>query len=262
VLLPDRAASLTALSETARLLDLIPVGTPVEEAVELVRERMPWLAAQLADDAQAGRFARWGLSTMIDENIAVPVLPDAAFGALHRLAGIASSPPIGNAGILHVYGYLLSSVVTPYGLKRERWTEGGVARAFGLPHEYFAPWFDDATTPLERVLSAALPILERPESADASLRLWTDEHQAPDEGTALVRTVVVQNRESGAGALLYGIRPDAGELQLVTVFPVDTLDSAWLDEVVAQPPRLRFNAVIEGRQPGCALGAREVLARN
>lgn len=81
-----------------------------------VLAEIPWLGAAIDADARAGRFGRWGRSTVIDENVEAAVIPEALFAALHARAGLRAEWPVGNAGLVHVYGYLLSTVPTPYGL--------------------------------------------------------------------------------------------------------------------------------------------------
>ncbi len=82
------------------------------------------------------------------------------FRALHERAGIDARFPVGNAGLLHVYGYLLSTTPTPYGLKRERWLDGELARAYGLAADAFLPWaLPTGETLLARVTAAAAALL-------------------------------------------------------------------------------------------------------
>ncbi|WP_217133314.1 hypothetical protein [Leucobacter chinensis] len=117
-------------------------------------------------DAAAGRLAAWGRSTVIDENTGVPSFDEPLFAELHAAAGIDADFPVGNAGLLHVYGYWFSHVMTPYGLKRERWQDGKLAAALGLPADAFHLHDRGATTPLERVMNATLPLLsDAPEGA-------------------------------------------------------------------------------------------------
>ncbi|MEP6478376.1 MAG: amino acid deaminase [Rhodoglobus sp.] len=223
----DRSAELTTAAES------------LGEGLGTIAGLVPWLADQVRADAAAGRFAAWGQSTVIDENIAAAVIPRAVFDELHDLAGLQADWPIGNAGLLHVYGYLLSTVQTPYGLKRERWTEGALATALGLDAAAFLPWRESPTT-LERVTAAALPILVAP----VEPVLWLDD-RAP--GGARVRTVVLP------GVLIYGI-----DDRLVTIFPLDTTVEGWRGAILSGRPRLRYNAVIEGMRPGADLESRVV----
>lgn len=214
----------------------------------------PWLAAQVAVDAGAGRFALWGESTVIDEHSGTAVIGPALFELLHELAGIRASWPVGNAGLLHVYGYLFSEEETPFGYKRERWTGGGVAAALGLPSTHFSPWtvpVHGTGTLLQRVTDAALPWLgDAPGHAGAGCAAWVDEW----DGAVLGRTRVV-TAETGAAALVYGVRAgfDAGTpMRLVTIFPV-AATAEWLRGLGAGPPRLRYNVAVAGREPGAAL---------
>ena len=181
-------------------------------------EMLPEIVEQVLTDARAGGFAAWGESTVVDENTGEPVIPRPLFDELHRLAGLDSVWPVGNAGLLHVYGYLLSTAQTPFGGKRDRWTEGGVARALERAPEEFAPWFAAASTMLERVAGAIAPILAEPPPG----ALCIEEGPAP-----LARTVVVP------GVLLYSV-----DGLLITAFPVSSF------EPPTDPPRLRYNAVV------------------
>lgn len=203
---------------------------------------VPWLAEQVVADAAAGRFAEWGMSTTIDENIATAVVTRPVFDELHAMSHLLAQWPVGNAGLLHVYGYLLSAVPTPYGMKHERWTGGGLALALGLEPTAFAPWLDSDETTLQRVADAALPILRAP----VDPLLWIDDQTAAHE---VVRTVVLD------GALVYGV---AG--LLTTVFPLDTDAAGWERPILDGPPRLRYNAVAEGVAAGSALESRTVRA--
>lgn len=253
-----------------------PAPTPGRTAVlaDLDAAAVPeWMAVQIRADAAASRFARWGRSTVIDDNTGEPVLSRELFDELHELAGLiprsidgagagadgdaaASNAragiawPIGNAGLLHVYGYLLSTADTPYGRKRDRWIDGGVARAFGLPADAFAPWFvtpsASGSTPLERITAVAEPFAVDPADGDFTV-LWIDEVGSANE---LARTVVVRDEDSGATALLYAVG-SVDEPLLVTVFPLEGFDAEWLEGATVGPPRLRYNAV-DGRNAASA----------
>ncbi|RLK52450.1 amino acid deaminase [Microbacterium telephonicum] len=191
----------------------------------------PWLGPAIDADAAAGRFGHWARSSVVDENTGAPVLPPAVFAALHARAGIAARWPIGNAGLLHVYGYLLSTTPTPYGLKRERWLDGDLARACGLPDDSFVPWASERT-PLERV-SAALEILfdraplirERIDGVTGVTALGT----APSPGPAPL------------GYALEGTAQQNPQRRFVTMFPVAD-PSAVVHELTTGAPRLRWNA--------------------
>lgn len=190
----------------------------------------PWLGAAIDADAHAGRFHAWGRSTVIDELAEAPVITRALFTALHERAGLADDWPVGNAGLIHVYGYLLSTIVTPYGLKRERWMAGELARAYGLNGDAFVPWAS-STPLLERVTSAAIALLEGSPQRVAAL----------DGGVSA--TLALGRNDSAAGPFALAYRLD--EL-LITTFPVSSPE-VILAEWDAEPRRLRWNAVAPER---------------
>lgn len=196
-------------------------------------------------DAASGAFDDWGLSTVIDENIHTPVIPRDEFERLHALAGLNDVWPIANAGLLHVYGYLLSTVPTPYGLKRDRWLNGALALTLGLPREAFFPI--GTGTLLSRVTAAVLPRLIDPPK-DALLVL----DQESIEGATEVRTVLVGIPESAA--VLYGVR-EGGRMRVITAFPLVAVSASFRQSLVDQPPRLRYNAATSTLSPRSPLAA-------
>lgn len=195
---------------------------------------LPWLGASIDADAAARRFDAWGLSTVIDENTGTAVVPASVFDALHARAGIDAEFPIGNAGLLHVYGYLLSTTPTPYGLKRARWLDGDLARAYGLTADAFLPWaLPTGETLLARVTAAAAALLSH-----APVR----RHQLGDtEALIAIGHSPASGDRALASALVYAL-VSGGTRRLITTFPVAS-PTAILDEVDAAAPRLRWNAV-------------------
>jgi hypothetical protein len=255
----------------------VDVTTPTRAAAlaDLDTAAVPeWMAQQIRADAAASRFDRWGRSTVIDGGTGESVLSRELFDDLHELAGLGGAAgsdagiawPIGNAGLVHVYGYLLSTVETTHGRKRDHWIDGGVARAFGLPVDAFAPWFvtpsASGSTPLERITTVAEPFVVDPADGDFT-ELWIDETGHGDiEGRAvLARTVVVRDDDSGGTALLYAVGPVDAPL-LVTLFPLEGFGADWLEGVTAGPPRLRCNAVDERNETSAPLVDREVTLRS
>lgn len=173
-------------------------------------------------DAAAGCLAHWGASTLIDEHTGVPSIDAELFGILHSAAGLDAAFPIGHAGLLHVYGYWYSTVPTPFGYKRDRWHDGTLARAFGLPVDAFhldaprpgspgsgqsgsdtpgsgAPGSDPEPTLLARVTAAALPVLRRPPAGSLVADAVVDGR--------LSRVVLHRAPGAETPALVYGIEP-------------------------------------------------------
>lgn len=203
-------------------------------------------------DAAAGRLAHWGASTLTDEHTGVPSIDAELFGILHRAAGLDATFPIGHAGLLHVYGYWYSTVPTPFGYKRDRWHDGTLARAFGLPADAFhldapqpgrpgsgAPGSDPGPTLLARVTAAALPVLRRPPTGSLVADAVVDGR--------LSRVVLHRAPGAETPALVYGIEPSGSapasdRLVLLTAFPFSGDPAPLLEEFVREPV-LRWNAV-------------------
>ncbi|MGW9022002.1 amino acid deaminase [Leucobacter chromiiresistens] len=205
------------------------------------------------DDAAAGRLALWGASTLIDEHTGVASFDRQTFDALHEAAGVAAEFPVGNAGLIHVYGYWFSEVPTPFGFKRDRWQQGDLARALGRPADAFhlsrgADAEGPGSTPLQRVTDAALPHLRRPPQqarvGEADLR------GSGADAARRSRVVLVQRGDRDASpALVYGIAPagraeTTAPLQLITAFPFAGDADALLADFEAHPAP-RWNAVVD-----------------
>ncbi|RCS57690.1 hypothetical protein [Microbacterium sp. JB110] len=178
----------------------------------------------ISRDAADGRLSAWGRSTVVDENVGAAVIERELFDLLHAEARIDAAFPVGNAGLVHVYGYFFSEVVTPYGYKRDRWTDGVLAARLGMAEDAFLLRDTAAETPLERVTAAALPLVTGP----------PDDAEVIDQSVAGVPTRAVV---TASGVLAYAV---AGSL--VTTFPVEDA-AAFATGVRAESPRLRWNAV-------------------
>ncbi|WP_431836266.1 amino acid deaminase [Cellulomonas sp. Y8] len=197
-----------------------------------------WLAAQVDADRERGTFGRWGRSSVVDELTGAPVVPGPVLAWLQRRAGLPVEFPGADAGLAHVYGYLLSTAATPFGLKRDRWTGGALAGALGLDPRHLLPWHrPDGRTLLERVTDAVLPVLAAPGPGALLVR----DDAVPGTADAL-RTVVVRAQGVGGGALVYGwVGP--GGVRPVTAFPVDA-SPRWLRETGSLPPVPRYNVLV------------------
>lgn len=203
---------------SAAALDAAAALAPSHPATAI--DSLPWLARALAADAEASAFEAWGSSTVVDENVGAPVIPRPLFDELHRRAHLAAEWPVGNAGVLHVYGYLLSDTPTPYGLKRERWLTDDLARACGLPAGALLPWTGTRTL-LQRVTAAASAVLGHP---DALVEHVGARHAR----------IALTSATAGSAALAYAV-----DDLLVTMFPVA---DATAVRAGLGAPRLRWNA--------------------
>ncbi|MFJ2542684.1 amino acid deaminase [Microbacterium sp. NPDC087589] len=196
---------MSELDQLTAAATLAQTGTAT--AARAAIDALPWLRDSIEGDRAAARFDRWGRSTAIDENTRTAVIPRALFEELHERADLPASWPVGNAGLLHCYGYLLSLESTPYGLKRDRWVRDELALACGLQPDALRPWVGD-TTLLARATSAAAAILQSPAASAV---------QAID-GRA---TRVAFSADRGPSALAYEVAPARESAPLlVTLFPV------------------------------------------
>ncbi|QWT22764.1 amino acid deaminase [Subtercola sp. PAMC28395] len=235
------------------------VSTDSDTAVQrILQDDTPLLLAKLAADRAAGSFAHWGLSTVIDENLHAPVVGRTLFETLHSLAGLSAEWPVGNAGVLHLYGYLLSSITTPYGLKRERWVTDELSSAVGRSSSFVSS--SGGSGWLQEVTGALVPILQNPETLEgrARARCVVDEF-APDEREEVFRAVYVAGI-AGSSAVVYGVLL-GGRLRLITAFPVAATTEGWLASVTAEPPRLRYNAVAHELPPRSPLAPNREIRR-
>lgn len=197
-----------------------------------------WLTAQLDADRARGTFGRWARSTVVDEHTRTPVLDRAVLAWLQRRAGLPVEFPGTDAGLAHVYGYLLSTAATPFGLKRDRWTGGELEPALGMEPGHLLPWRrPGGRTLLERVTDVVVPLLTDPPAGALLVR------DDPVPGTAdALRTVVHRAQGVGGGALVYGLVGPGGT-RPVTVFPVDA-SPRWLRETGSLLPVPRYNVLL------------------
>lgn len=204
-----------------------------------------WLEQQLERDADAGRFTAWGRSTVIDEHLGDAVVDPATVAALTGPARQPDVYPEGNAGLLHVYGYLFSSVETPFGRKSDRWLDGALASALGLDADAFHPQTGagDGPSMLRRVTNAALPLFDGA-PLGSTFTLARRDALAPE-----LAALTVLRRVPGATAtaLAYALETSAG-IRLITLFPIEADPSAFLAARDAEAPRLRYNALAPSEQ--------------
>jgi len=100
----------------------------------------PGIARQIAQDAQTpGLMDLWGLSRNVDELAGTIIVDPGILAALGELAGLPLISPVVHAGLQHTYGYLFSTIETPYGSKRDRWTNPWLEQGFGLPTDVLGP---------------------------------------------------------------------------------------------------------------------------
>ncbi|WP_222438827.1 hypothetical protein [Rhodococcus sp. BP22] len=221
------------------------IESDISNSVEPSGLNARWFGEQVvASRTNPAEMANWASSTVIEDNVQAPVFDECVFSWLHSGVPGAFEFPIGHAGLMHVYGYLLSSVETPYGLKRGRWLTDDLAKAFGLKPSFFFP--TASTVPLmERVASVALPTLTDP-TADSRTILTVDEVV---DRRRCMRTVYIRDPMSNSTALLYG-SVSGDDVQIVTAFPIGPMTAQSVQDRLAEPTRHRYNYAPVDAQPG------------
>jgi hypothetical protein len=127
-ILPRVAARLAKLAAKRRLL-----SSDLESIC-------PWLHRQILDDKEhPPLLSLWGLSVNHDENAGVTIVNPAILRAIGETAGIPMTETVVHAGLQHTYGYLLSTIATPFGYKRDRWVSPEIELGFGMKPDTLGP---------------------------------------------------------------------------------------------------------------------------
>ena len=128
---PSLSVQLSTLSRELQNLDV--TRSPKQH----IRDRLPRLYNHLKRVPQfPDSLDCWGQSVNEDELTHTQIVPDVAIAAISDLSGVPLEGPGYHAGLLHTYGYLLSTIKTPFGYKRDRWMKRNIERGFGLPTEF------------------------------------------------------------------------------------------------------------------------------
>ncbi|MBI3565237.1 MAG: hypothetical protein HY079_08580 [Elusimicrobia bacterium] len=194
---------------------------------------LPDLVAMAERDSRdPAMLALWGKSVNFDEHAQAVIVDSATLSALFAAAKVAP----GHAGVTHTYGYLTSTLVTPYGYKRDRWTSGVIEKGFGLPAGFLSPAPSTGTL-LSNVTAFAGSIAFRddPKELAAATR-----GRAPfpgmrparlieTVGSVSIRTDFVPYLHGDGALLVYSWRDlKAKRTYLITAFPVEAKFAAAL----------------------------------
>ncbi|HEY4262186.1 MAG TPA: hypothetical protein VGM98_18605 [Schlesneria sp.] len=157
--LPKIAEKLTRKAKANRL-----------SSADLLTE-CPWLCRQIsADAATRGLFDLWSLSSNFDELANVAIVEPAVLAAIGDSAHMPLKDSIVHAGLQHTYGYLLSTIETPYGYKRDRWVSPFLEQAFGLPSDALGPNPAEGTLLANATLIAGMAAFRGDDTATKRLR--------------------------------------------------------------------------------------------
>lgn len=172
-------------------------------------------------------LALWGKSVNFDEHAQAVIVDSATLTALFSAAKVAP----GHAGVTHTYGYLTSTLVTPYGYKRDRWTSGVIERGFGLEPGTLSPAPSTGTL-LSNLTGFAGAIAFRADKTEREaaarvrrfdLRGLTPVRLTETVGNASIRTDFVPYLHGDGALLVYSWRDlKAKRSYLITAFPVES----------------------------------------
>ncbi|MFN3242855.1 MAG: hypothetical protein ACE37K_15245 [Planctomycetota bacterium] len=242
---------------------------------EVLRSQLPALAdGLLSVRAHPWVLAPWGISRNFDENARCRIVEPGVLRAIALLARQPMPTRACHAGLLHTYGYLLSTIETPYGRKRDRWVRPAIERGLGLrdalrpmPRDgsllHNVTWFlariawSDEPRQLRRLArergGVAASVLDYDYAGLAVTRVSERVRLADRRLVELHSELVAfpdRQRRAPSTLLVYWYRTTAAGRRLMTAFPV--FDDV-VDALLAQGSgdgrvdvRPRYNAVVDG----------------
>ncbi|MCR9197272.1 MAG: hypothetical protein NXI04_01385 [Planctomycetaceae bacterium] len=228
------------------------------------------VADQIETDARRrGPLSFWGRSVNCDEITKTDIVDPAVIAVLGRIAGKTLSSTTPHAGLQHTYGYLFSVIQTPYGMKRDRWTETGLEAALGIPPDSLGPQPTAGTLLTNATWLAGRIAYRRHRREQTRLADWLEAKATPElvdkdferlphqritesvkdrrTGTWQLQTDLVCVQKQRHWLLVYSLRHVTRNIhQLITLFPVTDANRLELIERAVTPRRtdirLRFNA--------------------
>lgn len=285
---PDQASGETALdcpwaAITRELRADAAAGKSVEEefaelAPDIVRQlkidsrRRPWLSL-------------WGLSVNEDEHAHGVIVDPIIIAAIAKGLGLPYAPgKPAHAGMAHSYGYLFSTLRTPYGFKRARWVDGEIDKGFGLAPGTLGPEPKEGTllsnltfflgniafrgdanelSALRRHSAWAAPALRSFDYKNLRARRLEE----TIEGSSLtIRTDIVDfpvRTGPDDQLLIYSVATGSpAAARLITAFPIKTPFAESLLDLKAQegkPVKARYNAFVEELPSEGKLGRRRLI---
>lgn len=260
----------------ARSLEQRSSDDPSQLRLELAR-RCPEIVHQLELDGQTpGVLKLWGSSLNRDEITETTIVAPHILRTVGDIAGIERDGDVVHAGIQHTYGYLFSTIETPFGFKRDRWVKPALERGLGIQEPTIRPQptagtlLGNLTYLLGRIafrghakeirvlrsLRARVSplVTDFPFSQQAIVRL-TESIRLRRLRTVSIQSDFVQlakpRKTSPDFLLVYSFRGSNLPLrQLITAFPVTAqfVQEYAAPETLGQrrPVRTRFNGFLEG----------------
>lgn len=110
------------------------------QGVALCKRQLPNLVLQIQQDSKyRGPLSFWGRSWNTDELTDTTIVHPNVVTLISAIAERKTSTRTPHAGLQHTYGYLFSTIETPYGFKRDRWIETQIESGFQLNETTLGP---------------------------------------------------------------------------------------------------------------------------
>ena len=111
-----------------------------KSVIHVLDETYPHLSTQIKKDALDPYLLMfWGERKNFDSNAKKKIVNDKIIDELQTIFNIKNDNSIVHAGVMHTYGYLFSTIDTPYGYKRKRWIAPTINIGLGLKSRAFSP---------------------------------------------------------------------------------------------------------------------------
>lgn len=110
------------------------------------RQQFPKISEQVSRDANSNVWSIWSNSWNFDEYEKAIIVDRKLLSCLYRMIGkSAGRSNFYHSGLLHTYGYLLSTIETRFGKKSDRWIKGSIARLLDQKPIRLTPLTADGT---------------------------------------------------------------------------------------------------------------------
>ncbi len=223
----------------------------------------------------------WGKSHNFDSGAKKVIVDEKIIEDLQRLFNIKNDNKIVHAGVIHTYGYLFSTIETPYGYKRKRWIEDTLNYGFGLTGKGLSPETIDGgllsnVTYFSGMIALSdktqLNLLKNVSSEIVAFDYTKLSYQRIEESTKdfvlitnLVKLPMKKEKEENDYLLIYSINDlRIGKEFLITAFPVNTqsrdkiLDPKELG--AGKKITIRYNAYLDGLENNFT-GTRKIILK-
>lgn len=249
---------------------------------------VPAIASQIRQDKSSCVLPLWGKSSNMDEVANQRIVDPKILSTIGRLANTKiGGKSIYHAGLMHTYGYLFSTVQTPYGFKRDRWVSSKIESGLGLPKHTISP-LPSSGTLFSNVSFLLAQIAGRGTKEFASKKSWAEkgfnqrllDFDVEDfKGLRIVESLtgpsgkkeydfhsdIIQFKTKDLideSLLVYSIQVRGAIRKLYTCFPIQ---NETRNELVKLAKRnagaidARYNAVIESTQNGRLIGSSQII---